>query len=311
MGLISKMSSYYSVSKFVRIASLLFGSMLYIHLDMHAHLAACVTQEPQAYEICSTELYAILLKQLTTAIDSTIVIIKKCKMELGYWQQQQQNPFSYFIHKAPTKWFKGNKQKEEVESHIQSLADIMNQQAAYLGKLKTLQHEITIKNKDDFDTLYQTAVCINNTLKRIVVESITTRSITKPQALNEVIADNDLYIKKIKKIHAAIFKNHKRPHHLIRNWLPYTAATALALFGGYFYITNQKKTHKFASDTKKSCMEFFNTHAVEPTKAMWDIFYKKNEIKPIMPEAMITGLEEESRNAVLQYLNDKHPENIC
>lgn len=193
-----------------------------------------------------------LAHQVTIALEQCITHLEQ---EKSYWLWAQAHPWHYFFSKSPTSWFSGPKQEHYVAEHISSIKHLLTDLYEDYGCI--IKQKASFAQCESLEKLCRWAEETLGLFGSIVLYKIPCfkQSETFEDSIYQLSALVDLCDRYIKTLeHRINFL--KRPHHITRYWIPYTAVTIGAI-SAYLYYRNNK--HDVDTFIKKDLFDRYPT----------------------------------------------------
>ncbi|MGB8467744.1 MAG: hypothetical protein WCE21_01965 [Candidatus Babeliales bacterium] len=266
--------------------------------------------------------FSTLTNQVRIVHTLMLQTVDACHLHLQYWYQQHAHPLYYFIRKGPTKWFRGEAQEIEIQSHIDALKQAIELYGSHLGHMCTTTPRLQHSNDlgELITTMYMVAADINALLKMKMPSDKSAPVSISLQTISDLVKENQELLLQAPQLEKKLLSRHKKPDHLTRNWLLYSGLTVAGLYALYYYHNHTNAVDTFARDTKSSTATFIETHVKKPLREIWDTFYgKQSEIKapdntqklPVersISNEALDAYKDIQQDSLLEWLRDKHPE---
>ncbi len=231
---------------------------------------------------------ALLLKissiMCSMAKKVTLDVLHDIDNYLLYWDEQNNHPTRYFLHKSPFKWVTGKKQHDEVCDNIRMLKKVQAKHYNMLGALTSHIHQFNevVSINDQLSWL--------ETLILIVHEFLFTQS--DGDGSN---TDIDLFDRIANKIQQnlgqlLVHKNQvmsdtseaKKPNHFIRHWMAYSALLTGVLCAQNYRNNNPEVIDKWVGQEamngyKESMVKSLKSYVVDPIKKTWETIFHYKE----------------------------------
>ncbi len=118
------------------------------------------------------------------------------------------------------------------------------------------------------------------------------------------IIPNDLQAYKKEVI--AHIQPYKKPSHLSRHWLKYTAGAVCALGAFAYWHHNKKALTEWITQTQESAKNFYTNYAYKPIKNAINIFYGKDQEKPFISPESIQQDEQILKTMIREFYKDNY-----
>lgn len=161
---------------------------------------------------------------------------------LVYWRYQQNHQVHYFFSKSPIKWIKGKRQDKEIAHNIMKIERKQRELYTLLGSLTEHAHSFT-EVKATYENCYgwierlcEIAHCVKITSQYTADES----------RFDEVAAVLELKLKRIGKFKSDCLMSiagAKKPNHLVRNWVSYSALIGATIYMAHYHSKNPEVMH--------------------------------------------------------------------
>lgn len=224
---------------------------------------------------------ALLIKAsllLHSLIESTIFnTLRSLDNSINYWEEQNNNPWSYFVNKMPYKHFSLSKQQTEINSHISMLQAVRDDHLSLLGKLA--QHEAQFNEKLSFEQKQQwLSKIVSMVYKQLMPLSRSISEVkTFEKLLDQLISLFDLLPKKHFEHVNRVLKNDRKPNHIERNWLRYavigtaTVAAAISVYNNYDTVIGK------IDELNNGVSHTFETYIKSPLQTIYRAFAGKEQ----------------------------------
>lgn len=208
---------------------------LSVHKTMVRERADLVYRNDRAYA-------AILLQGCVTLTDvmreQLLAILDEVSSSLTYWKEQKNRPMSYFFHKSPLKWVMGKSQSEEIANNIKVLEKLESKTRIVLGKMT--KHVYAF---DPSSTLNDIYAWVKELLSIVVViGKYDKKDDADDTTFDELAAHLQFDLSNVLNLKKTIMSKMsfaKKPSHMVRHWMAYTAA-ALSLYGANKFYSNEE-----------------------------------------------------------------------
>jgi hypothetical protein len=204
-----------------------------------------------------------------------------------YWKTQQNHPTHYFLHKSPIKWISGKSQEKEIQDNLEIIHTAQQHYYTKLGMVTSYLH--TFDSKLSVQKQYKWVDALLKMLpgKSEQVNSISFESVAQNMQfkLGKILSHKNTIFKKL--------ASAKKPHHIVRHWMGYTALAAGAVMAAAYWKKNPEKVDalvgpKALSSYADSFKRSFSQYLVQPLKDMWKIVFDNTELKKPSFENEIT-----------------------
>lgn len=260
------------------------SKLLQEHLDLFdvAH---------QSNSSCDKAQYLCLaihcMKATTTVMYQLHNQMSALQVAQKYWLTQQRSGWWYFLHKSPTKWFMGPRQKQELAKKISAINALYAEYATELGLLMRQMHVF-----DSSATTHDIAEWVVHTSSEIirisegffnnaqVTLSVKQIALLMNYTLEQVVKLPILYAKKMDPVQI--------PGHFERHWLKYAFLTAL----GTYVTCNSVAVSTSFNELLSGSLFALNTHVINPIKRVFRLAFGTPEQEEKLKELNIAGQNE-------------------
>lgn len=186
--------------------------------------------------------YAAILLQNSVVLtnnarDKFLTILDEINNSLMYWRDQKNHPTKYFFHKSPIKWVMGKNQVKEVADNIKKLEKLEHSMRDVLGKM--IKHLYAFNPNISVDETYGWVEQLLSIVSCIGTYDDKAADSTRFDQLAQKLRFYIGRVGNFKNVTMAKVASAKKPSHLVRNWMAYTAAI-VAGYQAYNFYTNPK-----------------------------------------------------------------------
>jgi hypothetical protein len=196
-----------------------------------------------------------------------LTVLDEINNSLMYWRDQKNHPTKYFFHKSPIKWIMGKSQVKEVADNIKKLEKLEQSVRGVLGKM--IKHVYTFNPGSSVDETYEWIEQLLSIVSCIGAYDDKAVDSTRFDQLAQKLRFYVGHVGNFKNMVMAKVASAAKPSHLVRNWMAYTAAIAIAYKSYVYYGANSVEINKAFSDSLKSMTGIVQGSIIDPVKGVW------------------------------------------
>jgi hypothetical protein len=200
-------------------------------------------------------------------------VLDSLQEHIAYWRYQEGHQLYYFLHKSPIKWFSRNTQRQEINQHIRLLEGARREHFRVLGQLISACRGF---NDEDLDggpsgAPYVWAVRVVRTVQSMCGRPSLLQADTGAYgSLINAARDVAPALIAHKDTIDGVIDRAKKPNHLVRHWMSYTAA-ATAIGATVWYLhKNPGKINELTERAKLAATDSYNNYLKGPFEKIGD-----------------------------------------
>ncbi len=211
-------------------------------------------------------------------------MLHKLDTYIAYWREQKHHPISYFFHKNPKKWVVGPKQKVEIEKNIKELVAVRDDHLRLLSKLA--EHESYFEQSASVNEQYEwlarylsmiSTICYNTQAK---LEGIPQDEATRFDKLLTLVNDMLGRVSFHEDNVSRVLGGAKKPGHITRNWIAYSALAIGASALTWYARRNQERFYNWFNTGVKEGVMNFGTSAFSSGRDFVFALIGKSAVRP-------------------------------